>query len=69
MTVATIYTKSACKNCSKAKAWLTSKGIEYKEIDLDDKPTLAEFVKQFPDVKSVPAVFIDDELNWDWKNR
>jgi len=65
----TIYTKSDCRYCKQAKAWLTSNNIPYQEQSLDD-PELKELFKQaYPGIRSVPALFDENgDLTVLWKN-
>ena len=39
-----IYSKNLCGYCTMAKNWLNSKGIEYKEINIEEQPEAREFV-------------------------
>lgn len=34
----TVYSKSACMQCKMVKNWLTDRGIEFEEINLDEQP-------------------------------
>tara|TARA_B100000614_G_C14172978_1_gene337829 strand:+ start:150 stop:320 length:171 start_codon:yes stop_codon:yes gene_type:complete len=36
-------------------------GVEYEEKLLDDINNLIEFKDNYPNIKQVPAIFIDDE--------
>jgi len=67
MTV-TVYSKPACSFCDKAKALLSSKGIQYDEKIFDvgqpkvegkDYVDLVAFKQSYPDVKSVPQIFVE----------
>ena len=64
----TVYSKPACAQCDMAKNFLKSKGITYKEIELDvGQPKVLgktyEDVSAFkaanPDAKSAPQIFVD----------
>ena len=55
-----VYTKQNCGSCIKAKALLSQKEIEYTEVSIDDDVTRGIFVEQFPDVRTVPFIIIDD---------
>lgn len=57
----TIYTKSGCVNCDRAKQLLKSKGLEYSEVDLDDMEKRAAFCQGYPGVRMLPQIFIDGQ--------
>lgn len=65
----TIFTKSNCRYCTTAKSWLKSNNILFQEQSLDD-PEIKELFKQaYPDIRSVPVVFDEqDNLTIAWKN-
>jgi len=56
-----VYTKSNCPNCVSAKALLKSKGLEFKEICLDDEAERVAFAVVFPDARQMPQIFIDGQ--------
>ena len=39
-----VYSKNMCGYCTQAKSWLKTKGIEYKEINIEEQPEAREFV-------------------------
>mgnify|MGYP003510984861 CR=1 FL=1 len=64
----TVYSKPACAFCDKAKNLLEANNLSYDELIFDvgqlhvdgkQYVDLAEFKQQYPDVKSVPQIFID----------
>ena len=60
----TIYTKSNCPFCEKAKAWFKQRGFTYTQIVLDDEEQRLAFyqrVSNGKEVRSVPQIFIDDK--------
>ena len=60
----TIYTKSNCPFCVKAKAWFDQRDISYTQIVLDDEEQRLAFyqrVSNGKEVRSVPQIFIDDK--------
>ena len=60
----TIYTKSNCPFCEKAKAWFKQRGIQYTKIVLDDEEQRLSFYQKISNgkqVRSVPQIFIDDK--------
>jgi glutaredoxin 3 len=56
-----IYSKSNCPFCEKAKAWFTQHGHTFTEIKLDDEEQRMAFYQRYPNVKSVPQIFINDK--------
>lgn len=56
-----VYTKSNCPNCVSAKTLLKSKGLEFKEICLDDEAERVAFTVVFPDARQMPQIFIDGQ--------
>ena len=60
MSDVTIYTKSWCPYCQKAKALLGSKQVAYEEIDVDNDPEgQAAMSKRANGRSSVPQIFIN----------
>ena len=57
----TIYTRSNCPNCDSAKRLLESKGIRYVDVDIELGDRLANFLKEFPDARQMPQIFINDQ--------
>jgi glutaredoxin 3 len=56
-----IYTKWGCPYCTRAKALLDSKGVEYEEYDVTmGGPKKQEMLARKPDAMTVPQVFVDD---------
>lgn len=53
--------KPPCQFCVRAKSMLDYYGVEYEEKLLDDINHLIEFKDNYPNIKHVPAIFIDDE--------
>lgn len=58
----TVYTTSWCPYCVRVKQFFTSQNIQFEEIDLTDKPTELEQLKNRTGWKTVPQVFFDDQL-------
>ena len=56
-----IYTKSGCPNCVTAKLLLDSLNLDYREIDIEVGDRMANFIKQFPDTRQMPQIFINDQ--------
>jgi glutaredoxin 3 len=60
MTDVTIYTKSWCPYCQKAKALLGAKNVNYQEIDVGNDPEgQAAMAKRAHGRSTVPQIFIN----------
>lgn len=56
-----IYTKGYCPYCHRAKALLSQKGVEFKEIAIDADPGLREvMIERANGGYTVPQIFIND---------
>lgn len=56
-----IYTKGYCPYCHRAKALLSQKGVEFKEIAIDANPELREvMIERANGGYTVPQIFIND---------
>lgn len=62
MSKVTIYSKTYCPYCDRAKALFKSKGVSYEEIMLDDKEAEFAALKQKTGLMTVPQIFINDTL-------
>lgn len=57
----TIYTKSWCGYCTRAKALLARKGAEFREVEISDDPTLRdEMIARAGGRRTVPQIFIGE---------
>ncbi len=57
-----VYSSFWCPYCYRAKNLLKSKGIEFKEIEVDNDANLREeMVKRAGGRRTVPQIFIDDK--------
>lgn len=56
-----IYTKNNCPNCFTAKQILASKNIDYLEVDVELGNRWQNLVKEFPDARQMPQVFINEQ--------
>lgn len=54
--------KNPCPYCDRAKTLLDNKGIKYEILDLTDKMDELEAWKEKTGWKTVPMIFINDEL-------
>jgi len=57
----TIYTKENCPNCVSAKLILDGLGLRYADVDIEVGERMANFLKEFPDVRGMPQIFIGDQ--------
>lgn len=56
-----VYTKANCPNCVMAKNLLEAKGMAYSERNVDHPDVRAAFTEQYPDIRQMPQIFINDE--------
>lgn len=59
---ATIWSKYHCPYCDQAKALLKSKGYIIEEKKIGDGYTKEELLEAVPTARTVPQIFIEDEL-------
>lgn len=59
---AIVWSKNQCPYCVQAKALLESRGIEYEERNINDGWDREDLLAAVPGAKSVPQIFLDDEL-------
>lgn len=56
-----VYSKDYCPFCHRAKALLTSKGVDYEEIEVDVFPEkMEEMIEKSNGARTVPQIFIGD---------
>jgi glutaredoxin 3 len=60
--VITIYSKDNCPWCDRAKELLTNKNESYNEIKIGRDITRDEFMEQFPNVRTVPYILVNEEV-------
>jgi glutaredoxin 3 len=57
-----MYSTMWCPYCSRARALLREKGVEFTEIDVAEEPgRRAEMVERAGGARTVPQIFIDGE--------
>ena len=59
---AIVWSKDHCPYCVQAKTLLSQKGIEFEERKIGDGWTKEQLLEAAPDARSVPQIFINDEL-------
>ena len=57
----TVYSKNHCPFCDKAKYLLEQKGVQYKEVKIDETPEAREFVVS-EGHRTVPQIYKDGKL-------
>ncbi|MEM7282217.1 MAG: glutaredoxin 3 [Pseudomonadota bacterium] len=60
MNSVTIYTKSWCPYCARAKQLLENQGISYTELDVEQDANLLQEMIQRSGRHTVPQVFVGD---------
>jgi glutaredoxin 3 len=58
----TIYTKTTCSFCVAAKELLKDKQLEYVEKNIEIPKYRAELLSMYPDVKTVPQIYLEEKL-------
>ncbi len=53
-----LYTKSWCPYCKKAKALLEGKGVKYSDFDVTSDPALEKEMIEKSGQRTVPQIFI-----------
>lgn len=65
MSSVTVFTTGpSCHLCRVTKVHLKRRGIEFEEVRLDEKPDLAEKVRELGFV-TAPVVLVDEDEVWD----
>jgi glutaredoxin len=59
---AVVWSKYHCPFCDQAKALLKQKGIAFEEKKIGDGYTREELLEAVPNARTVPQIFIDNEL-------
>ena len=56
-----VYLAGWCPYCERARSLLTKKGIQFREIDVDDDPQLREEMIARSGRRTVPQIFIGEK--------
>tara|TARA_B100000745_G_C20051518_1_gene358611 strand:+ start:591 stop:857 length:267 start_codon:yes stop_codon:yes gene_type:complete len=56
-----IYTQNSCVFCDAAKHQFKKRNWEYTEYNLSDDENKVSLFERFPNAKTVPQIWIDDE--------
>lgn len=59
---AVIWSKHNCTYCDQAKALLKQQGIVFEERKIGDGYTKEELLEAVPSARTVPQIFIDEQL-------
>ena len=59
---AIVWSKYHCPYCDQAKALLKQKGIAFEERKIGDGFTKEELMEAVPNARTVPQIFVDDQL-------
>ena len=54
-----VYTTDYCPFCTRAKALLRSKQVDFEEIDVNRDPLLQDEVRRLSGRRTVPQIFVD----------
>lgn len=56
-----IYSKNNCIQCKQSKLWLQNKGLDYKELNVDENLDAYNYLMA-NNLRTLPVVFKDGEL-------
>jgi glutaredoxin 3 len=59
---AIVWSKYNCPYCDQAKSLLTQKGIAFEERKIGDGYTREDLLEAVPNARTVPQIFLDEEL-------
>ena len=57
-----VWSKYHCPYCDQAKALLTQQGVKFEERKIGDGYTKEDLLEAVPTARTVPQIFIDNEL-------
>ena len=58
----TVYSADWCPYCTRAKKLLETKGVSYKEINVDKSPGLREKITKQTGRRTIPQIFIGEHF-------
>jgi glutaredoxin-like protein NrdH len=61
MTKVTVYTKYGCPQCDMTKRVLTSEGIEFETINVEDNEKAFTYIKEELGLSSMPVVIVEGQ--------
>ena len=56
-----VYFTGWCPYCQRARSLLSKKGVEFRELDVDDDPQLREEMMARSGRRTVPQIFIGEK--------
>lgn len=56
-----IYTTSWCPYCIRAKSLLSKKSVDYREINVEERPELRSWIQKRSGQRTVPQVFVNGQ--------
>jgi glutaredoxin 3 len=56
-----VYLAGWCPYCQRARGLLSKKGVQFREIDVDDDPQLREEMSARSGRRTVPQIFIGEK--------
>lgn len=59
---AVVWSKYQCPFCDQAKQLLEQKNIKFEERKIGDGYTREDLLEAVPNARSVPQIFLDDQL-------
>ena len=62
MSDVTVYTTEPCSFCARVKGLLSTRGVEFAEINLSKDPTGRMLLAERTGMKSFPQVTVDERL-------
>ena len=57
-----IYTRNDCRPCKETKKRFKEFGIDFEEINLDERPDLLDYVKNELGFSATPVIVTDDGI-------
>lgn len=57
----TVYSTTHCSYCVMVKKFLASKGLAFKEVNLDEEPEVRQKVIEMSGAMTVPVTVVEDE--------
>lgn len=65
----TVFTTNTCAYCKMVKQYLTTKGKEFNEVDLNDNPEKRQELFEKTGALTVPIVQVDDNFVVGWNRQ
>lgn len=62
MTKIEMFSKASCVYCDRAKNLFNQKGVEFTVYNVLEEEHMLEMQRRAPDARTVPQIFIADEL-------